>query len=95
MTVQKIIDSIMNSEEKTKELTDLLIEHTMNSKWISSNIEELRIKHPNIYIAVRNERVILSNKNRTELVDSLMKKYGDIRGITIEYITDKRISLLV
>ena len=95
MTIQHILSSISDSKDKTREMIDVFTQRTMDSKWISSNFKELRIRYPNSYIAVRDQKVILSNKNLTELLALLMKKYGDIIGITIEHITDKPISLLL
>lgn len=95
MTIQDVIDSIMSSEEKKKELVDLFQKHTTDFKWISDNIKELRLKYSNSYIAVQDQKVILSSKNRVEIVNSLMKKHGDIKGITIKYVTDKPLRLLV
>jgi len=95
MTIQDTINTIMNSEEKKKEMIDLFKRHTTDFKWISDNRKDLRERYLNTYIAVRNQRVILSDKNRMKLVDLLKKEYGDIRGITIEYIRDKPLRLLL
>ncbi len=95
MAIKHILSSIKDSKDKTREMINLFTKHTMDSKWISSNLKELRISYPNSYIAIRDQKVILSNKNLTELLALLMKEYGDIIGITIEHITDKPISLLL
>ena len=95
MPIQHILSSIKDSEDKTREMIDQFTKRTMDSKWISSNRKELRTRYPNSYIAVRDQKVILSNKNLTELIARLMKEYGDIKGITIEHITDRPISLLL
>lgn len=95
MTSEHILSSIKDSKDKTREMINLFTKHSMDSKWISSNLKELRIRYPNSYIAVRDQKVILSNKNLTELLARLKKEYGDIKGITIERITDRPISLLL
>lgn len=95
MTVQQIFKSIKDSRDRTKEMINLFMKHTGNSKWVSSNLKDLRIRYPNSYIAVRDQKVILSNKNLTELMARLMKEYGDITDITIEYIADRPINLLL
>ncbi len=95
MTIQHILSSIKDSKDKTREMINQFTKHTVDSKWISSNLKELKIRYPNSYIAVRDQKVIFSNKNLTELLAWLQKEYGDIKGITIEHITDRPISLLL
>ena len=95
MVTKKIIKSITDSPDKTQELVDMFFRHTEDSKWMRSNLAELRAEFPDRYVAVRNKEVIMHDKDHMRLIRRLREDFDDIRDITIDYITDRPTKLLV
>lgn len=71
-----------------------LKEFSANSNWINSHLNELRAKYPDMYIAVRKKRVVMHEKNLAILKEKLMKEFGEIEDIAVEFISSKPVKLL-
>jgi len=94
-TTEQIVKRTLESKAESKRITDLYIEHKENSKWVAKNIEDLRKRFPDKYIAVQRKDVIEDDADLIELITKLRKRNLDIDTITIEYVTTKPIKLLL
>lgn len=68
--------------------------------WFEENLdagENLRRKYPESYIAIREKRVVDSDKDIRKLLTRLSRKYGsnEIGAIFIEYVTKTKIALII
>lgn len=68
--------------------------HT-NIKWLSKNIEQLRVKHGGKFVAVHEKKICITNTNPFKLIKSVKSKYGDDRSVVIKYIGKQRVNLLL
>ena len=66
-----------------------------NTKWINTNIEELKKQYPDRYIAVCQKRVIQTDRDLTDLKRRLRELNVDLDKVTIEFIKEKPLKLLV
>jgi hypothetical protein len=93
---------MVDSQELAKSFLDKKREYMLyksrefrkNSEWIADEREKLRRKYPNMYIAVRNRKVIAKNKNLSLLL-SEMEKLKENEDIVIDYISLKRLKLIL
>lgn len=89
---EELTESIL--EKRGKYIHKKLREFRKNSEWIAKQREKLRKKYPNIYIAVRGQKVIAKHKNFLELLSSV-EKIPENEDIVIDYISSKRLKLLL
>ncbi len=93
------------SDPLTKRTAELLVrdydkmmsglhKFTANANWIADNREALRKDHGGMYVAVCDEKICASNKDHSTLLDEVEKKYSEMDGVRIEYISKQRTNLL-
>ncbi len=75
---------------------DKLTEFTKNTHWLLENIESLRAKHPDRYIAVFDggEQVIEA-EGMKDLMDKVTKRGKNPETGAIEFVTRERFLLIV
>jgi hypothetical protein len=78
-----------------KRIAELIDKHNQNSVWIIKRDSKLRKQLPNKYIAVRNSEIVYDNDNLTDLLKYLQEKFENIDDITIDFITEKPLKLLL
>jgi len=66
-----------------------------NARWINANIDDLKRKFPDTYIAVYKRKVVLTDKDLTDLKEKLKEKSIDLDKVTIEFVKRKPLKLLV
>lgn len=64
-------------------------------KWFSDNLPALRSRYLNQYVLVKNQNVILSDKNYEQLLDNAVKKKIDVSISVIEKVTDADVLFLL
>jgi len=75
----------MEAEQILKGLEDF----NQDMDWISKNLDRLREKYPNKYIAVMNLEVIESDSELQSLIQKLKEKGKSPSEIAIEFISEK------
>ena len=81
----------------TIEKSDLerLTEFTKNTNWLLENIENLRTKYPDRYVAVLDSgNQVLDAQTLEELTEKIHKRAGDTETCAIEFVTRERYLLL-
>jgi len=81
-------------KEKREKFDIWLKEFVKNSNWINDNLTELRSQYPNMYIAVRNRKIVKTGKNLARIRQELKNEFGEIEGIAVEYISSKPLKFL-
>lgn len=74
---------------------EILDDMEKNGEWLDRNYEELMKKHPDTFIAIKNQRPEVCNKNLDELLKELQKKGIDRTEVLIEFIPSKDFVLLL
>ena len=78
-----------------KEIIENIKKRMMNKKWLYENYDEIREEHAYEYVAIDNEQIINSDKNRNHLREKLKEEFQKIDHILIELINSKNIRLLL
>lgn len=94
-TTEQVVKRTLESKNELNRLINLSKEHEYNSEWIARNLEDLKKKFSNKYIAVRKRSVIDNNEKLIKLITTLKEKYVEIDDVTIEYVTEKPIKFLL
>lgn len=66
-----------------------------NTRWINKNIENLKKQYPNRYIVVYNKKVILTDRDLSDLKEKIKTSELDPEKIAIEFVKEKPLKLLV
>ena len=83
------------TEEETKRFSMLFKACREDREWIDKHYDKLKEKYHGQYVAVSHQVVVGANKKRKQLINGLKKQFGDIGGITIEYIGERPLKLLM
>jgi len=94
-TRETVVTRILKSKEESERIINLLTEQNDNFEWILRNLGELKKRFPNKYIAVKKRSVIETDRNYKSLIEKLKRRHIELNEVTIEYITDKPIKLLL
>lgn len=81
--------------EKKSEINRKFNLFIRDTNWINNNLDMLRKKYPNKYIAVYNRKIILTDKDLTDLKEKLKEENVAFEKVAIEFVKDKPIKLLV
>ncbi len=91
------IEKFLRSEEGQR-VVEILKAFDRNHRWIAKNYEQLKREYPNMYIAVKDEKVIMAEEDKDVLIEKLSKEYGYRRDepsdIAITLIRVKPVSFL-
>jgi hypothetical protein len=90
-----IVKHILESKEESQRIATLLGEQDDDFAWILGNLEDLKKRFPNEYIAVHRRKVIESDQKFANLVEKLRKENIEINDVIVEYITAKPIKFLL
>ncbi len=75
---------------------DRLAEFTKNTHWLLENIENLRAKYPDRYVAVLDAgKQVLEAEAKPELIDKIVKQGKNPETCAIEFVTRERFLLIV
>ncbi len=75
---------------------DKLTEFTKNTRWLLENIEGLRAKHPDRYVAVFDSgKQVIEAESMKELMDKITKQGKNPETGAIEFVTRERFLLIV
>ncbi|MGA2239153.1 MAG: hypothetical protein ABSG74_08070, partial [Candidatus Bathyarchaeia archaeon] len=75
---------------------DKLAEFTKNTNWLLENIESLRTKHPDRYVAVLDSgNQVLDAQTLEELTEKIHRQARDPEACAIEFVTRERYLLIV
>ena len=69
------IEQFLRSDEGHRAI-EILKAFDRNHRWIAKNYEQLKKEYPNMYIAVKDERVVMAEEDKDVLVEKLSKEYG-------------------
>ena len=79
----------------TKERKDQFKRFDKNVEWFQSHYEELKKRYKNEYVAVDKEKVLGHDSDLELLIEKMRRKYGDLGAFVIEYLTDKKLQLIL
>ncbi len=75
---------------------DKLKEFTENTHWLLENVDNLRAKHPDRFVAVYDSgKQVLDAQTREELTKKILAHARDPETCAIEYVTRERYLLIV
>lgn len=63
--------------------------------WFQENYETLKEQYKGEYVAVKNKRIIDHNPDLTTLLDRLKEKDEDPSSLVIEFISEKKVQLIL
>jgi thymidylate kinase len=86
---------ISGMQEVTKERKEQFKRFDKNLEWFQSNYEELKKQYNNEYVAIDNQRLLDHNPDLERLIERIRREYGDLGAFVIEYLTDKKLQLLL
>jgi hypothetical protein len=70
---------------------DKLREFTKNTHWLLENVDDLRTKHPDQFVAVCDSgKEVLDAQTREELTKKIVAHARDPEACAIEYVTRER-----
>ena len=92
VTSRKLAESMIN--KKGKYLSKKLGDFRKNSIWVFDNIERLRKKYPNMYIAVRHQQIIASGKNASSVILQV-RKITNNEDVVVDFIGEKALNFLL
>jgi len=72
-----------------------LLEFEQNDRWLHENIDRLRDKFANKFVAVKNKKVIVYSAEIDDLIKKLEKKKEKPNEVLIEFINTKDFKLLL
>ena len=73
-----------------------LREYTMNTQWLLENMDKLRAKLPDRYVAVCNAgKRILDATSMNELLEMLAMSGGDAESCAIDFVSREVYALIV
>ena len=79
----------------TKERKEQFKRFDKNVEWFQSHYEELKKRYKNEYVAIDNKKVLGHHPNIERLIEKMRRKYGDLGAFVIEYLTDKKLQLIL
>ena len=66
-----------------------------NVEWFQSHYEELKRRYRNEYVAVDNEKVLGHDSDLERLIEKMRRNHGDLGAFVIEYLTNKKLQLIL
>jgi hypothetical protein len=91
---EKVLLSFPLYKEKRDQFNVWLKEFVQNSNWLNDNLTELRSKYPDMYVAVRNKKVVKTGKTLARIRQELRDEFGAVEGTAIEYVSSKPLKFL-
>jgi hypothetical protein len=79
----------------TKERKEQFKRFGKNLTWFQSHYEELKRQYNNEYVAIDNEGLLDHDPDLETLVERIRRENGDLVAVVIEYLTDKKLQLLL
>ncbi len=79
----------------TKERKEQFKRFDKNVEWFQSHYEELKKQHNNEYVAIDNQRLIDHDPDLERLIERVRREHGDLGPVVIEYLTDKKLQLIL
>jgi hypothetical protein len=95
MSTETVVKRILKSKEESQRIATLLSRQDDDFEWILTNLTSLKEKFANEYVAVRGGKVIVSDKDFSDLVEKLKEENIEINDVTVEYITAKPMKFLL
>jgi hypothetical protein len=74
-------------EKTTMELLKGLNEFSSDMDWLDSQLDQLRKKYPNKYVAVKDHKVVGASSDLQDLIQNLKKKKLSPNEIPVEFIS--------
>jgi len=66
-----------------------------DSRWMLSRDSYLRKKYPDMFVAVREKRVVASSPDMDEIIKKLKEKSIDPKSVVIDYVSKEPVKLLL
>ena len=63
--------------------------------WFQKNYEAIKKKHRGEYVAIKDQKIIDSDKDGDALIQRLKQKYGDIGSLAIEFVSGKKFEYIL
>jgi len=79
----------------TKERKEQFKRFDKNVEWFQSHYEDLKKQYKNEYVAIDNKKVLGHDADIERLIEKMRRKYGDLGAFVVEYLTDKKLQLIL
>lgn len=79
---------VMNQKQQILKSIDELEAETL---WYAKNLKNIREKHKNEFVAIKNKEIIASNPKYSGLLKELKKKNEDPDEVAIEFVPGARV----
>ena len=63
--------------------------------WFQAHYAQIKKTHKGEFVAIKNQRIIDSDKDSEELIKRLKRKYGDISALAVEFVSDKNFEYIL
>lgn len=85
--VQGVMSIMSSITVNQTEMRDTIIEMRANKVWLDGQMHVLRKQYPNMYVAVRKQKVIGADQDFKKLMVSMKTIHGDIDAVLIEFVS--------
>jgi len=79
----------------TKERKEQFKRFEKNLEWFQSNYEDLKRQYKQEYIAIDDQQVLGHDSDIERLVEKMRREHGDLGAFVIEFLTDKKLQLIL
>ncbi len=79
----------------TKERKEQFKRFEKNVEWFQSHYEDLKKQYKDEYVAIDNQRVLGHNSDIEQLTEEMRREHRDLGAFVIEYLTDKKLQLIL
>lgn len=89
--VDRLIEEI-KKHSLSKELGE---QYARDKEWLSAHRDELLKEYPEHWVAVHREEVVAAHPNLKDMVDVLQQKDLAGRGVAADFITSRRVKMIL
>jgi hypothetical protein len=79
----------------TRERKEQFKRFDKNVEWFQSHYDVLKKQYKNEYVAIDNKKVLGHDPDIERLIEKMRREYTDLGAFVIEYLTDKKLQLIL
>jgi hypothetical protein len=64
-------------------------------EWFSKNFPEIKKKYPKKFVAIKNQKVVITATKLETLIKHLKQKFGNTNNFLIDFVPDDKYVLVV
>ena len=89
------VDDLLEELKKYAPSKELGEQYARDKEWLSVHRDELLKEYPENWVAVHREEVVAAHPNLKDMVDVLREKDLAGRGIAADFITSRRVNMIL